>query len=244
MPTSRSSPARCATCRAAPARARSSSAIPVQMGTAGTADTPFARPPAAGRQPGRREERHGARARGVRQRRRQPDAGPVRASCAWARSRTAPALLVNERAVGTDQNKKFVMVVGDDNKAAYREVTLGAHVNGLRIVTSGLKPQERVVVNGLQRVRPGALVAPQPVDDGTQGRGARATPRRAPEAREARHEPLQILHRPADLRRRALAADLPRRPDRGARAADLRVPRRRAAVDRRARATTPARTRR
>ena len=48
--------------------------------------------------------------------------------------------------------------------AAYREVTLGAHVNGLRIVTAGLKPQERVVVNGLQRIRPGARVAPQAVD--------------------------------------------------------------------------------
>ena len=49
------------------------------------------------------------------------------------------------------------MVVGADDKAAYREVTLGANVDGLRIVTSGLKPDERVVVNGLQRVRPGAL---------------------------------------------------------------------------------------
>jgi multidrug efflux system membrane fusion protein len=74
-----------------------------------------------------------------------------------------PALLINERAVGTDQNKKFVMVVGDDDKVAYREVTLGASANGLRIVTSGLKPKERVVVNGLQRVRPGSLVAPQMV---------------------------------------------------------------------------------
>ncbi len=73
------------------------------------------------------------------------------------------ALLINERAVGTDQNKKFVMVVGTDDKAAYREVTLGANVDGLRIVTSGLKPNERVVVNGLQRVRPGALIAPQMV---------------------------------------------------------------------------------
>jgi multidrug efflux system membrane fusion protein len=73
------------------------------------------------------------------------------------------ALLISERAVGTDQNKKFVMVVGADNKVAYREVTLGANVDGLRIVTSGLKPDERVVVNGLQRVRPGALVAPQQV---------------------------------------------------------------------------------
>jgi multidrug efflux system membrane fusion protein len=74
-----------------------------------------------------------------------------------------PALLINERAVGTDQSKKFVMVVGADDKAAYREVTLGANVDGLRIVTSGLKPNERVVVNGLQRVRPGSLIAPQMV---------------------------------------------------------------------------------
>jgi multidrug efflux system membrane fusion protein len=74
-----------------------------------------------------------------------------------------PALMINERAVGTDQNKKFVMVVGTDDKAQYREVTLGANVDGLRIVTSGLKPNERVVVNGLQRVRPGALIAPQMV---------------------------------------------------------------------------------
>jgi multidrug efflux system membrane fusion protein len=73
------------------------------------------------------------------------------------------ALLVNERAVGTDQSKKFVLVVGDDNKAAYREISLGAPVDGgLRIVTAGLKPNERIVVNGLQRIRPGSLVAPQP----------------------------------------------------------------------------------
>jgi len=77
--------------------------------------------------------------------------------------KSASALLISERAVGTDQSKKYVMVVGDDNKANYREVTLGANVNGLRIVTSGLKPDERIVVNGLQRVRPGASVAPQPV---------------------------------------------------------------------------------
>ena len=73
------------------------------------------------------------------------------------------ALLINERAVGTDQSKKFVMVVGADNKVAYREVSLGAAAEGLRVVTSGLKPGERIVVNGLQRVRPGALVAPEPM---------------------------------------------------------------------------------
>ena len=77
------------------------------------------------------------------------------------RAKPTAALLINERAVGTDQNKKFVLVVGDDNKAAYREVALGPNVDGLRIVTSGLKANERIVVNGLQRVRPGSLVAPQ-----------------------------------------------------------------------------------
>ncbi|MBD3844099.1 efflux RND transporter periplasmic adaptor subunit [Bosea sp. SSUT16] len=70
-------------------------------------------------------------------------------------------LVINERAVGTDQNKKFVFVVGDDAKASWREVSLGAAHDGLRVVTAGLKPGERIVVNGLQRVRPGATVAPE-----------------------------------------------------------------------------------
>ena len=68
---------------------------------------------------------------------------------------------MDERAIGTDQDRRFVLVVGDDNKAAYRDVQLGALADGLRIVTAGLKPGERIVVNGLQRIRPGALVAPQ-----------------------------------------------------------------------------------
>lgn len=73
------------------------------------------------------------------------------------------ALLITERAVGTDQSKKYVMVVGEGNKAEYREVTLGAPVDGLRVVTSGLEAGETIVVNGLQRVRPGTVVAPQQV---------------------------------------------------------------------------------
>ncbi|WP_225784822.1 efflux RND transporter periplasmic adaptor subunit [Xenophilus sp. Marseille-Q4582] len=87
------------------------------------------------------------------------------------------AVLVSERAVGTDQNKKFVMVVNGDNKTEYREVTLGAPVNGLRVVASGLKAGERVVVNGLQHVRPGALVDPQnvPMESAAQAAAARAT---------------------------------------------------------------------
>ena len=59
-----------------------------------------------------------------------------------------------------------MLVVDADNKADYREVTLGASVDGLRVVTSGLKAGERIVVNGLQRVRPGALVEPQTGSDG------------------------------------------------------------------------------
>lgn len=78
-------------------------------------------------------------------------------------AQTRPALLVHERAVGTDQSKKFVLVVGADHKAEYREVTLGAPVDGLRVVKSGLKAGEQVVVNGLQHIRPGALVSPQTV---------------------------------------------------------------------------------
>lgn len=78
-------------------------------------------------------------------------------------AKAEPQLVINERAVGTDQNKKFVFVVGDDAKAVWREVSLGAAHDGLRVVTAGLKPGERIVVNGLQRVRPGAVVAPEPV---------------------------------------------------------------------------------
>ncbi|MDB5816362.1 MAG: efflux transporter periplasmic adaptor subunit [Rhizobacter sp.] len=87
-------------------------------------------------------------------------------------AREESALLVSERAVGTDQSKKFVMVIGADNKAEYREVTLGAAVEGLRAVTTGLKPGERVVVNGLQHIRPGALVAPQVVTMEAKAGGA------------------------------------------------------------------------
>jgi multidrug efflux system membrane fusion protein len=73
------------------------------------------------------------------------------------------AILVDDRAVGTDQDKKFVMVIDAENKANYRAVTLGPMVNGLRIVRSGLHEGERIVVDGLQRVRPNAVVAPTEV---------------------------------------------------------------------------------
>ncbi|ALK98961.1 RND transporter MFP subunit [Massilia sp. WF1] len=74
-----------------------------------------------------------------------------------------PALLISDRAVGTDQSHKFVFVVGGDGKAEYREVKLGPVVDGLRVVKAGLKPGEKIVVNGLQRVRPGAPITAQTV---------------------------------------------------------------------------------
>jgi len=85
------------------------------------------------------------------------------ARLSMGQANTRPALMVNERAIGTDQNKRFVMLVGADNKAEYREVTLGALIDGLRVVTNGLNSGDRIVVNGLQRVRPGAVIAPERV---------------------------------------------------------------------------------
>jgi membrane fusion protein, multidrug efflux system len=73
------------------------------------------------------------------------------------------ATLIHDRAIGTDQDRKFVLVVAPDNKLEYRQVTLGPMVDGLRVVRNGLKSGERIVVNGLQRVRPGAVVQPNVV---------------------------------------------------------------------------------
>jgi membrane fusion protein, multidrug efflux system len=70
------------------------------------------------------------------------------------------ALLVPDRAIGNDQSKKFIFVVGDNNKVAYREVALGQEVDGKRIVLSGLHPGERVIVDGLQHIAPDMTVAP------------------------------------------------------------------------------------
>ena len=75
-----------------------------------------------------------------------------------------PRLLVDDRAVGTDQDKKFVMVLDSGNRVKYRPVTLGPVTDGLRIVRSGLHKGEQVVVNGLQRVHPNDVVVPTTVD--------------------------------------------------------------------------------
>jgi membrane fusion protein, multidrug efflux system len=147
--------------------------IPVQMGTSGTTDTPYQ---------GRLQlidNQVDAKSGTVRVRAAFENKDGALMPGQFARIRmgqaqATKALLVNERAIGTDQNKKYVLVVGDGNKAEYREVTLGTSVNGLRIVKGGLKPGERIVVNGLQRVRPGSLVAPQEVS--MQAKAAEAQP--------------------------------------------------------------------
>lgn len=72
-------------------------------------------------------------------------------------------MLVNDRAIGTDQGKKFVLVADKANKLAYREVELGSTYEGLRVIRKGLEPGETIVVNGLQRVRPGDTVVPKSV---------------------------------------------------------------------------------
>lgn len=72
-----------------------------------------------------------------------------------------PAVLINDSAIGTDQTMRYVLLLGPDNKVEYRPVELGPLVDGLRVVRSGLKPGDTIVVNGLMRVRPGMQVNPQ-----------------------------------------------------------------------------------
>ncbi len=70
------------------------------------------------------------------------------------------SLLVRDAAIGTDQDRKFVLVVGPGDTLVYRPIEPGRLADGLRIVTSGLEAGDRIVVNGLMRVRPGMKVAP------------------------------------------------------------------------------------
>lgn len=74
-----------------------------------------------------------------------------------------PRLLVDDRAIGTDLGNQFVYVVDKQHKVEYRKVDTGPLFHGLRVINSGLKPNDVVIVNGLQRVRPGAVVNPKSV---------------------------------------------------------------------------------
>jgi multidrug efflux system membrane fusion protein len=69
--------------------------------------------------------------------------------------------LLPDEAIGSDQSERFVMIVNNENTVEYRKVELGPIVNGLRIIRKGLKPEDWVIVKGVQRVRPGVKVDPQ-----------------------------------------------------------------------------------
>ncbi|CDY77227.1 Probable Co/Zn/Cd efflux system membrane fusion protein [Caballeronia glathei] len=97
-----------------------------------------------------------------------------------ASSGDTSAILVPDVAIGSDQAKKFVYVVGPDNKVAYREVSLGAGIDGRHIVLAGLNAGDRVVTKGLQFVRPDIVVAPKDATEAdlktASAIGASATP--------------------------------------------------------------------
>ena len=142
------------------------------------------------------------------------------------------ALLVTERALDTDQGQKVVYVVDKDNRVASRPVRLGALHDGLREITDGLKPGERVIVNGLQQVRPGMTVEPNLVPMPTSkarghengnGRAAEPpsrTPDRSAASRRCQRKKENChagpyLHRPPGPGVCALRRDPPARGHRG-----------------------------
>lgn len=96
------------------------------------------------------------------------------------------AILVNDRAVGTDQGQKYLLVINEQNKAEYRTVTPGRLEGDLRVFQPGptLKAGEWVVVNGMQRVRPGIEVKPERVPMPT-----RSQAKQGPAAPEANGKP-------------------------------------------------------
>ena len=79
-----------------------------------------------------------------------------------------PALLIPDRALGSDQAQKFVYVVNAEKKVEFRPVKIGPMIDGLRVVKEGLKPGEQVIVEGLLRVRPGITADAKPWEASTQ----------------------------------------------------------------------------
>src|SRR5439155_7500022 len=73
-----------------------------------------------------------------------------------------PALLIPDRALGSDQAQKFVYVVNAEKKVEFRPVKTGPMIDGLRVVSAGLKAGEQVIVEGMMRVRPGVVVDSKP----------------------------------------------------------------------------------
>ncbi len=96
------------------------------------------------------------------------------------------ALLVTDRALDNDQGRKIVYVVSDKNEVLSRPIRAGALHDGLRAIEDGLKPRERVIVNGLQQVQPGVTVEPKLVD----------MPRSNPKSEDRNPKPIQVSQSP------------------------------------------------
>jgi multidrug efflux system membrane fusion protein len=86
------------------------------------------------------------------------------------------AILIDDRAVNTDQNQKYVFLLGANNQVEYRRIKLGRVIDGLRIVREGLKAGDVIVVNGAQRAHPGLTVTPQTVTMGADAATAGTAP--------------------------------------------------------------------
>jgi multidrug efflux system membrane fusion protein len=72
----------------------------------------------------------------------------------------SPLLVVSDRAIGTDQNKKFVYTVNSDDQVQYREITIGNALAGSRVILAGLEAGDKVITAGLHRIRPNMTVDP------------------------------------------------------------------------------------
>ena len=107
------------------------------------------------RQPAQSADRHDSRARGAREQGRRCSPPACSRACSCSGAANTQAILIDDRAVNTDQSQKYVFLLGADNKVEYRKVKLGRVIDGLRIVREGLKPGDVIVVNGAQRVHPG-----------------------------------------------------------------------------------------
>lgn len=99
-------------------------------------------------------------------------------------SKPYDALVVTERALGSDQGQRFLLVVNTQNVVEYRPVQVGTLENGLRVITSGITADDRVITIGLQRVRPGVTVKPVeqplPVSPERSGKPAASAPTSKP----------------------------------------------------------------
>lgn len=111
-----------------------------------------------------------------------------------------PRLLVEDRAIGSDQRGDYLLVVNEKNVVEYRPVQLGIHVDDLRVVETGIKPTDQVVVNGLQRARPGTPVTPEqakPAAKVVADKGAAAPPTAASSSASVPPEKAEAAPKPA-----------------------------------------------